>query len=130
MKVTAIGIRGNYIQKATNYNENECKNIPGQCGCIHAEIALLQKINPKILVVTHSPCLQCAKAIIKSDVEVLIYDKEYRIKDGLQLLKKHNIHVIQLKQKKVEKLTKQDLEELMNVHAPTYKRYKGAIRRR
>jgi len=130
MTVTAIGIRGNYIQRATNYNETECKNIPGACGCVHAEIALLKKINPKIIIVTHSPCVNCAKAIVKSNAQVVIYENEYRIKDGIELLKKNGIEVIQLKKKKVEHLSKGDIESLMGVNKSVYTRKNGAVRRK
>lgn len=94
MTVTAIGIRGFDIQKAVNYNETECKNIPGACGCIHAEIALFKKINPKIIILSHSPCLNCAKAILKTDTRVVIYENEYRIKDGIEWLKANKIQCV------------------------------------
>ena len=130
MTVKAIGVRGKYIQTATNNNVSECKDVPGACGCTHAEIALLKKINPKIIIVSHSPCLDCAKAILKSDTQILVYENEYRLKDGLELLRKNNIKCIQLEQKKVEKLTHDDIEELMGVHRDTYTRRNGAIRRK
>lgn len=127
MTVIAIGIRENYIQKATNYNETECKNIPGACGCIHAEINLLKKINPFILIVSHSPCLNCAKALLKSDVQIVIYKKEYRLTDGLDLLKKNNIQCIQLK----EKISEGDIKKLMGMNRDRYGRGRGgAIRKK
>ena len=132
MTVSAIGIRGNYIQKATNYNDTECKNIVGGCGCIHAEIALLKKINPRVIILSHSPCMDCAKAIIKSNTEVVIYDNEYRIKDGIDLLRANGIQVIQFKQKqRKEKLTQRDIEGLMGMNSPVYIRGRGgAVRRK
>lgn len=126
LKVTAIGIRGNYIQKATNSNESECKSIEGACGCVHAEINLLKKINPIILIVSHSPCLNCAKALLKSDVQLMIYKEEYRLTDGLELLKKNNIQCIQLK----EKISDKDIKELMGMYRDRYTRRHGAVIRK
>lgn len=131
MTVTAIGIKGKYIQKATNYNISECKNIPGQCGCIHAEIALLRKINPKIIIISHSPCINCAKAIIKSDTQIVIYENEYRVKDGIKFLEQKGIKCIGLEQKKpVERLTERELRELMGMNMDKFERRRGAVRRK
>jgi len=91
MTVHAMGFdyQGN-IAYATNYNETECKNIPGACGCIHAEIALLQIMpRPARVVVSHAPCLDCAKALHKAGVEAVYYANDYRLRDGLEYLERH-----------------------------------------
>lgn len=74
--------------------------------------------------------MDCARAIIKSNTEVVIYDNEYRIKDGIELLRTNGVQVIQFKQKqRKEKLSMRDLEGLMNMNAPIYTRGRGgAIR--
>jgi deoxycytidylate deaminase len=94
MTVTAMGIKGNKLHTATNYNTSECSNIPGKCGCIHAEIALFEKVIPEILIVSHSPCEDCARAIIKHGIKVVLYKEEYRIKDGLMLLVVNGVSVV------------------------------------
>jgi len=97
MLVKAVGINAADIQFATNYNESECKNIPGQCGCIHAEEALLKKMpNPEVVVVTCSPCLNCAKLLVEHEVKEVRYGTEYRLKDGIEYLKANGVEVIKI----------------------------------
>jgi len=43
------------------------------------------------LYCTLSPCLECAKLIINSGVLRVVYYDQYRITDGIDLLKKANI---------------------------------------
>lgn len=98
MTVKAIGISDDLeIHQATNYNKSECRNIPGNCGCIHAEDALLSGGNDiKIIIVSHSPCLDCAKLIVNHRIKTVIYKDVYRIKDGLKYLMECGIKVIQM----------------------------------
>lgn len=97
MLVKAVGINATDMQFAINYNESECKNIPGACGCIHAEEALLKKMpNPVIVNVTHSPCLKCAKLLVEHKVKRVLYLNEYRIKDGIEYLKANGVEVIKI----------------------------------
>lgn len=93
MEVTAIGIRNFHVYHATNGNDTECTGEIGRCGCVHAEIALLEKVNPRVMVVSHSPCLECAKAIAKSDTRLVIYAVEYRKMDGVHHLRENGIEV-------------------------------------
>lgn len=94
MVVIAIGIKGTDIYTATNYNSYECSNLPGECGCIHAEIALFEKVIPDILVLSHSPCINCAQEIIKHGIKIVLYKNEYRIKDGIVLLKNNGTTIL------------------------------------
>ena len=94
MTVTAIGIKDNRVYTETNYNKSECKNIPGQCGCVHAEIALFEKVIPDVLIVSHSPCVNCANEIIRLGINTVLYKEEYRLKDGLVLLEGHGVNLI------------------------------------
>lgn len=79
--------------------KNTCdKDQPGNCGCIHSEINALiscSKEKGMIMFVTAAPCLNCARCIINSGVEIVYYHDAYRYKDGLDLLRK-KIKVIQL----------------------------------
>jgi dCMP deaminase len=45
------------------------------------------------LYVTSSPCLDCAKLIIQSGIVRVIYDEEYRVLSGIELLLRANIQV-------------------------------------
>ena len=67
---------------------------------IHAEanaIAFAAKsgipIQGATLYCSASPCLDCAKLIINSGIETVIFDDYYRVRDGLHLLIKAQITV-------------------------------------
>ena len=42
---------------------------------------------------TASPCLECAKLIIQSGISRVVYRDEYRLTDGVDLLRKAGIEV-------------------------------------
>jgi dCMP deaminase len=75
-------------------------------GCtrtVHAEanaIAFAARIGASTdnaeLHCTHSPCLSCAKLIINAGIRRLVYEHEYRIRDGLTLLETAGLDVVQL----------------------------------
>lgn len=43
------------------------------------------------LYTTHSPCLACSMSIVNSGIHEVVYDHEYRIMDGLDLLRDANV---------------------------------------
>ena len=93
-QVLAVGYNGNY---AGGPNEVESTD-PGESGMIHAEINALLKLdynNPKkkVMYVTLSPCRMCAKAIVNSGIDEVIYKEEYRDSSGLDVLRSANIKV-------------------------------------
>jgi len=47
------------------------------------------------LYVTDSPCLDCAKLIVLFDVKRVVYDREYRIRDGINHLTENGVEVVQ-----------------------------------
>lgn len=51
------------------------------------------------LFVTHSPCIDCAKMIASSGIRVVYYQEEYRLKDGIDFLKKCGIQVFKVNPK-------------------------------
>lgn len=65
----------------------------------HAEISAILKARRKTsckdatIYVTHQPCVDCAKRIIKAKIKRVVYSLPYRIEDGLELLKKAKIRV-------------------------------------
>jgi len=84
--IKGYGMNGNY-----KGGPNKCdSDDSGACGCIHSEINCLVKSfnrgEDDILFVTDSPCINCAKVIINSNIKKVYYRNEYRIKDGLNLL--------------------------------------------
>ncbi len=93
-QVLAVGYNGNY---AGGPNEVESKN-PGESGMLHAEINALLKMdynNPKFktMYVTLSPCRMCAKAIINSGIDSVIYRDQYRDLSGIEVLEDAGIKV-------------------------------------
>jgi deoxycytidylate deaminase len=97
MKVTAIGIKGTDTYTATNYNKTECTNEPGNCGCIHAERALFEKVIPDILIISHSPCLSCAIEIGNLGIKHVFYYEEYRLPVGMNYLRDMGVNVVCVK---------------------------------
>tara|TARA_R100001163_G_scaffold63662_2_gene56081 strand:+ start:71 stop:463 length:393 start_codon:yes stop_codon:yes gene_type:complete len=100
-QVLAVGYNGNY-SGGPNSVESD---VPGESGMLHAEINCLLKMdynNPKIKImyVTLSPCRMCAKAIINSGINKVVYDKKYRDTSGLDLLAESGI--------KIERFIKKD----------------------
>jgi len=95
-KVLAIGYNGNYRGGPNVCDSSE----PGKCGCLHAEENAIIKLDyndhaRKILYSTTAPCLMCAKRIINAGIELVVYKNQYRNIDGLELLNKNSVTVIQ-----------------------------------
>ena len=84
--VLAIGYNGN-----ARGLPNKCDtSVPGQCGCIHSEVNALVKapgsMRDKVVFVTNSPCVMCAKLMINSGVTHVFYRRAYRDPSGVELL--------------------------------------------
>lgn len=86
-EIISYGYNGNYAGGPNTCDSEE----PGKCGCIHGEINALLKSGRKgqIMFCTDAPCINCAKLIINSGIEELYYDREYRLTEGIDLLKDH-----------------------------------------
>lgn len=74
---------------------------------IHAEISAINSakennvdLTDSTLMITMSPCINCAKQIIKTGIIELNYLYEWWDKAAIELLKENGIKVIQLKEKK------------------------------
>lgn len=93
LQVLGIGYNGN----ARGF-PNACdSDVPGACGCIHAELNALLKapgIVPKLLFVTDAPCVACAKAAVNANVQRVIYRRVYRDNRGLLVLAQAKIEAI------------------------------------
>jgi dCMP deaminase len=84
--VLAIGYNGN-----ARGLPNRCDStVPGQCGCIHSEVNALIKapgaVKDKVMFVSNSPCVMCAKLIINSGVTHVYFRRVYRDPSGIELL--------------------------------------------
>lgn len=67
---------------------------------LHAEANAITKVarsgnnsENATLYVTASPCIECAKLIIQSGIKRVVYYEEYRITDGIDLLRRAGIQV-------------------------------------
>ncbi len=65
---------------------------------LHAEANAITKVaastnncTDATIYTTASPCLECAKLIIQSKIKRVVYCEEYRLSEGVELLKKANI---------------------------------------
>lgn len=85
--------------------ENECEdeNNRSKPYVLHAEANAITKVaksnnssDGATLYITASPCMDCAKLIIQAGIIRVVYADEYRIVDGIELLEKAGIEVVQL----------------------------------
>lgn len=68
---------------------------------LHAEANAITKIAKSgnnsegaTLYVTASPCLECSKLIIQSGIRRVVYSENYRLTDGVDLLKRAGVEVV------------------------------------
>jgi len=85
--------------------ENICEDENDQTKpyVLHAEANAITKVaksgnssDGATLYVTSSPCVECAKLIIQSGIKRVVFTENYRIEDGINLLKRANIEVIRV----------------------------------
>ena len=82
--------------------ENICEDENGVTKpyVLHAEANAITKVAKSgnssqgaTLYVTASPCLECSKLIIQSGIRRVVYKDEYRLTDGIDLLRRAGIEV-------------------------------------
>ena len=82
--------------------ENVCEDEHGVTKpyVLHAEANAITKVaksgnssEAATLYVTAAPCIECAKLIIQSGIKRLVYRDEYRLTDGVDLLRRAGITV-------------------------------------
>ena len=80
--------------------ENVCEDENGitKPYVLHAEANAITKVSKSgnssdgaTLYVTASPCVECAKLIIQAGIKRVVYRDEYRLTDGIDLLKRAGI---------------------------------------
>ncbi len=81
--------------------ENDCEedNVTKPY-VLHAEANAITKVAKSgnssegaTLYVTASPCIECSKLIIQAGIRRVVYSEEYRLDDGLKLLKRAGVEV-------------------------------------
>jgi len=85
--------------------ENECEDEENKTKTyvLHAEANAITKVaksgNSSLgatLYVTSSPCIECSKLIIQAGIKRVVFTENYRLEDGINLLKRANIDVEQI----------------------------------
>ena len=85
--------------------ENVCEDENGVTKpyVLHAEANAITKVAQSgnssegaTLYVTASPCLECAKLIIQAGIKRVVYTDEYRLTDGIDLLRRAGIECEQV----------------------------------
>ncbi len=85
--------------------ENVCEDENGVTKpyVLHAEANAITKVARSgnsaagaTLYVTASPCMECSKLIIQSGISRVVYADEYRLDDGIRLLRRAGIEVEKL----------------------------------
>ena len=94
-QVLGIGYNGN-----ARGLPNRCDGPePGRCGCIHSEQNALIKAGAalpgKLMFVTSSPCVMCAKMIVNCNVARVYYRLGYRDASGLDVLREAGVETEQ-----------------------------------
>lgn len=116
LQVGAVVVKDNQIL-ATGYNgmpsgwENVCETetydedgfhitLKTKPEVLHAEMNSLMKVATSTesslgatLFCTHSPCLDCAKAIYQAGIKEVFYKNDYRSNDGINFLKLCDVNV-------------------------------------
>ncbi len=82
--------------------ENVCEDAHGVTHpyVLHAEANAITKLarsgnnsDQATLYVTASPCIECAKLIIQAGIRRVVYAEQYRLTDGLDLLRRAGVEV-------------------------------------
>ena len=85
--------------------ENICEDENGVTKpyVLHAEANAITKVAQSgnsaagaTLYVTASPCMECSKLIIQSGIKRVVYSEEYRLDDGIKLLRRAGVEVEKL----------------------------------
>lgn len=82
--------------------ENVCEDDEGHTKpyVLHAEANAITKLarsgnnsDQATLYVTASPCIECAKLIIQAGIRRVVYAEQYRLTDGIDLLRRAGVEV-------------------------------------
>lgn len=85
--------------------ENVCEDDNGVTKpyVLHAEANAITKLarshnnsSGATLYVTDSPCIECAKLIIQAGIRRVVFSRNYRLTDGIDLLQRAGLEIIHL----------------------------------
>ena len=107
-QVGALVVKNNMII-SDGYNgtpsgfENVCEDDNGitKPYVLHAEANAITKLarssnnsEGATIYITASPCIECAKLIIQAGIRRVVYGEQYRLTDGIDLLRRAGIEVV------------------------------------
>ena len=91
----------NFIETRLIWNDENLDILKSKREVLHAETNAITKVaktnfstDGATIYITDEPCFDCAKLIIQSGIKRVVCWREYRKKDGVELLKKANIEVV------------------------------------
>jgi len=114
--VYAVGYNGSAAGGPNGCDKHGAEAI-GSCGCIHAEQNAVincraERSHEKIVFVTMLPCVQCAKFLVNlGGVKKVFYRRDYRIRDGLEWLKRAGIESVMFGLRRAVSDTALDLKQ-------------------
>lgn len=85
--------------------ENVCEDENGNTKpyVLHAEANAITKVaqsnnssKGSTLYITASPCIECAKLIIQAGIKRIVYNEQYRLSDGLDILHRAGIEIVHI----------------------------------
>lgn len=106
-QVGALMVKDNMII-SDGYNgtprgfENDCETPENtsKAYVLHAEANAISKVakssnssDGATIYVTDSPCIECSKLIIQAGIKRVVYCREYRLTDGIDLLRRAGVIV-------------------------------------
>lgn len=103
-RILSIGYNGNFKGGANTCDSDE----QGNCGCLHSEENAIIKCFEnssvgKIVYCTDLPCKMCAKRIVNlGGVHMVVYDREYRVRDCFKVFEKAGISIFNNKGEQVK----------------------------
>ncbi|MCR4619236.1 MAG: dCMP deaminase family protein [Paludibacteraceae bacterium] len=101
--IISDGYNGTPSGFENNCEDEENRSLPY---VLHAEANAITKVarsnnssEGATLYVTASPCMECAKLIIQSGIKRVVYAEEYRLTEGVDLLREAGIEVERIDEK-------------------------------
>lgn len=85
--------------------ENVCEDEAGVTKpyVLHAEANAITKLarshnnsEGATLYVTDSPCIECSKLIIQSGIKRIVFSRQYRLTEGIDLLRRAGLEIVHL----------------------------------
>lgn len=84
--------------------ENDDGTLTTKPEVLHAESNALSKLlksgrgstNGGTIYVSYSPCMECSKLILQAGLKRVVYETEYRVTSGLDLLRRRGVEVEQI----------------------------------